>query len=187
MKRLILCASLGAASVLGVVVAPAYAASPTPARIIFAVDACDPATFNTAIGPGTCVRPGGGVPFNLFLKQVQTLHKSQAWQFAPGAVTATTTDPIEVRNIGGEVHTFTEVAKFGGGLVPLLNDLGGFGAMAPECGAPPNEDNHILNPGDSFTFTEDGVGTHLYQCCIHPWMHETLTIRPSRALVVRPT
>ena len=86
----------------------------------------------------------------------------------------------------GEVHTFTEVAHFGGGLVPLLNDLGGFGPTVPECAAPPNEDNQFLNPGTSFTFTEDGVGTHLYQCCIHPWMHETLTIRLSRLPLAVP-
>jgi hypothetical protein len=76
------------------------------------------------------------------------------------------------------VHTFTEVAQFGGGVVPFLNDLGGFGPTTPECAAPPNEENHILNPGDSFVFTESGTGTHLYQCCIYPWMQETLTVRP---------
>jgi plastocyanin len=186
MKRLILGACLAGATTLGVVVAPAYAAEPVPHRIIFATDVCDPASFNAAVGPGTCVRPGGGVPFALFLDQLSRLHRVPAWQFAPGVVSATTTDPIQVRNIGGEVHTFTEVAKFGGGVVPLLNQLGGTPVMAPECGASPNEDNHILNPGDDFTFTEDGVGTHLYQCCIHPWMHETLTIRPSRPLLITP-
>jgi plastocyanin len=123
---------------------------------------------------------GGGVPFDVFLNQVHSLHRSPAWRFAPGTVSATTTDPIQVRNIGGEVHTFTEVAKFGGGVVPLINDVGGFGPTVPECAAPPNDDNHILLPGQSFTFTEDETGAHLYQCCIHPWMHETLTIRPSR-------
>jgi len=179
MYRFVLSASVGLASLLGVAIAPAYAAEPTPHRIIFATDACDSTTFNAAVGPGTCVR-GSGVPFNLFLNQVQTLHQSPAWRFVPGIVVATTTDPIQVRNIGGEVHTFTEVAMFGGGVVPLLNDLGGFGPMVPECGAPPNEDNHNLNPGASFTFVEEDAGTHLYQCCIHPWMHATLTIRPSR-------
>jgi len=136
MKRFILGASLGLASVLGVVVAPAYAAEPTPHRIIFATDVCDPVTFNApppaGIGPGTCARQGRGVTLPQFLSQVAQLHRAPAWQFAPGTVVATTSDPIQVRNIGGEVHTFTEVAKFGGGFVPFLNDLGGFGPMVPE-------------------------------------------------------
>jgi len=191
MKRFILGASLGLASVLGVVVAPAYAAEPTPHRIIFATDVCDPVTFNApppaGIGPGTCARQGRGVTLPQFLSQVAQLHRAPAWQFAPGTVVATTSDPIQVRNIGGEVHTFTEVAKFGGGFVPFLNDLGGFGPMVPECGAPPNApDNTFLDPGHSFTFVEEEAGTHLYQCCIHPWMRATLTIRQSRTLLASP-
>jgi len=83
---------------------------------------------------------------------VQTLHQAPAWRFAPSVVVATTTDPIQVRNIGGEVHTFTKVAKFGGGIVPLLNELGGFGPTTPACGAPPNDENQFLDPGASFTF-----------------------------------
>ncbi|MBV9547314.1 MAG: hypothetical protein JOY61_23330 [Chloroflexi bacterium] len=177
MYRFVLGASLSLASLLAVAVAPAYAADPIPHRIIFAVDACDSTTFNAAVGPGACVGRSG-VPFNVFVKQVETLHQAPAWRFAPGIVVATTTDPIQVQNIGGEVHTFTEVAKFGGGFVPLLNQLGGFGPMVPECGEPPNPDNHFLSPGEAFTFTEADPGTHLYQCCIHPWMHAALTIRP---------
>jgi len=179
MYRLALRAGVGVALLLSIAAGPAYAADPTPHRIIFAVDACDSRTFNAAIGAGTCA-PGGGVPFNLFINQVQHLHQAPAWRFAPSVVSATTTDPIQVRNIGREVHTFTEVARFGGGFVPLINQIGGFGKTVPECAAPPNDESHFLNPGDSFTFVEEDSGTHLYQCCIHPWMQATLTIRPSR-------
>jgi plastocyanin len=190
--RFLLGASVGLASVLGVVVAPAYAASPTPQRIIFAVDACDSASFNAVFGAGTCVR-GPGVPLNFFLGQLQRIHQSPAWKFAPGFVSAKTTDLIEVKNIGGETHTFTEVKKFGGGFVAELNQLVGLSEVR-ECGnpstpnvpAPPSKDNHFIPAGGSFTFTEDEAGTHLYQCCIHPWMHETLTVRPSRLSLVTP-
>jgi len=185
-SRFLLGVAISIAATLGVVVGPAYAAEPTPHRVIFATDVCDPVTFNApppaGIGPGTCVRKGGGVPLGLFLNQVQRLHFAPAWQFTPKVVSATTADPIQVRNIGGEVHTFTEVAQFGGGVVPLLNQLGGNLTERPECAAPPNEDNHVLLAGGSFVFTEEDPGVHLYQCCIHPWMHETLTIRPTRAL-----
>jgi plastocyanin len=175
--RFVLGGGIGLATLLGVIVAPAYA-QPVPHRFIFMNDVCDPTTFNAMFGPDTCVRTGPGVPLNTFVKELKLLHFVPGWLFAPQVVVASTTDPIQVKNIGGEVHTFTEVAKFGGGVVPLLNDLGGFGPTVPECAAPPNEDNHILTPGASFTFAEDKVGTHLYQCCIHPWMHETLTVRP---------
>jgi plastocyanin len=185
--RFVFSMAFGLAAAVGVVVGPAYAQDPTPHRLIFALDACDPATFNQALGPGTCTRPGGGVPLNQFLNQVQTLHFAPAWRFIPSTVTATTEDPIEVKNIGGELHTFTEVAQFGGGIVPLLNQLDGNLTERPECAAPPNDDNHFLQPGASFVFTEEDAGVHLYQCCIHPWMHETLTIRPARGgLAVMP-
>src|SRR5262249_28101065 len=136
-------------------------------------------TFNAAVGPGTCVR-GSGVPFNLFLDQVQRMHQAPAWRFTPDTVSASTTEQIDVRNIGGEVHTFTEGGDFGGGVVPLLNQLSGNPVEAPECGMPPNDDNHTLAPGQSFSFTEGDTGTHLYQCCIHPWMRVMLTISESR-------
>lgn len=184
--RIVLSVTVGLAAAIGVVVGPAYAQAASPHREIFALDACDPTTLNAAIGPGTCTR-AGGVPFDTFVKQLQLLHFAPAWQFAPGTVVATTTDPIEFKNIGGEVHTFTEVAQFGGGFVPLLNQLAGNLTERPECGAPPNEDNHILQPGGSFVFTEEDPGVHLYQCCIHPWMHETLNIRPEKPSVLGVT
>jgi len=176
--RFVLGGGIGLATLLGVVVAPAYAAQPVPHRFIFMSDVCDPTTFNAMFGPGTCVRSGPGVPLNTFVKQLQLLHFVPGWLFAPQVVVASTTDPIEVKNIGGELHTFTEVEHFGGGFVPLLNQLGGTPVPAPECSPTPGKDNTFVPAGTSFTFTEDEVGTHLYQCCIHPWMHETLTVRP---------
>jgi len=182
--RLLLGSGIGIATLLAGVVAPAYAADPPPRRIIFAVDACDGPTFNAQFGAGVCVR-NSGVPLNLFLSQLARLHFAPGWLFAPGLVNANTTDPIQVRNIGGEVHTFTEVEKFGGGFVPELNAILGL-TQVSECGsapnmpAPPSDENHTVLAGGSFTFIEGDAGTHLYQCCIHPWMKAVLTIRPAR-------
>jgi plastocyanin len=169
----VLGASIGLASLLGVAIAPAYAEEPH--REIAVHDACDSKTFNAEVGPGTCVR-GPGLPIDKFFHDVEVNHQVRAWSINPGTVSTNSVDPIYVRNTGGEVHTFTEVARFGGGLVPLLNDLGGFGPTVPEC-ATLNEQTHILNPGESTIFTVSAAGTHLYQCCVHPWMHATLTIK----------
>ena len=177
MFRLLLSCSVGLAAAMFVLIAPALAADQTPHRIIFANDVCDPTTFNQALGPGACTRPGGGITFQMFLQQLQRMQQAPQWRFVPNQVNASTSDPIEVKNIGGETHTFTEVAAFGGGFVPQLNQLSGNLTERPECAAGPGEDSHFLAPGASFTFTETDPGTHLYQCCIHPWMHAVLTIR----------
>jgi hypothetical protein len=90
-------------------------------------------------------------------------------------------------DVGGELHSFTEVKAFGGGIVPLLNQLSNSGPTRPECGAAiaafsagvPN--SSFVLPGQSFTETEgpnEAGHPNLYQCCIHPWMHETITVRP---------
>ena len=177
MFRFFLGGGIGLAAVLCTLIAPAFAADQAPHRVIFALDACDPTTFNQALGPGTCVRSGGGITFQMFLQQLQRLQRAPAWRFAPDDVHARSDDPILVENIGGETHTFTEVAQFGGGSVPQLNQLAGNLTERPECAAGPGPDNHILAPGASFVFTEEDPGTHLYQCCIHPWMHAVLTVR----------
>ena len=187
MFRLLLGSGIGIATLLGVVAAPAYAADPPPHRVIFMLDVCDPATFNAppaqgGFGPGTCARTSPGITPTMLFQQLQLLHQAPAWRFIPPVVIASTTDPIQVKNIGGEVHTFTEVEKFGGGFVPILNELSGNPVEAPECAAPPGEDNHVVPAGGSFTFTEGESGQHLYQCCIHPWMRATLTVRPAPGL-----
>lgn len=77
----------------------------------------------------------------------------------------------------GEVHTFTEVDHFGGGMVPLLNTLSGNPTPAPECLALAPTD--FVPPGGTFTVNEDDAGVEHYQCCIHPWMRTTVRIRGS--------
>jgi hypothetical protein len=80
-------------------------------------------------------------------------------------------------NRGGEAHTFTEVAEFGGGIVPLLNELTGETTVAPECEALGPAD--FIPPGGSTSDEVEEAGTERYMCCIHPWMRATVTARGS--------
>jgi plastocyanin len=176
MFRFLLSGGMAIAASFFVMLAPALAADQTPHRIIFVQDACDPATFNAMFGAGTCVR-NGGITLPVFIDQLQRKQQAPLWRFIPSNVHVTTQDAILVQSIGGETHTFTEVAKFGGGFIPLLNQLSGNPIEAPECAAAPGEDNHFITAGASFVFTEGDPGTHLYECCIHPWMRAVLTVK----------
>ena len=98
-----------------------------------------------------------------------------AWRFDPAALSLTVGGSITATNYGGEVHTFTEDAQFGGGIVPALNTASGNPVEAPECKDITAADR--IAPGGTFrTDAETTTGTHLYQCCIHPWMRETVSV-----------
>ena len=136
-------------------------------------DACDPETFNAALGAGTCVRPGG-MRFENFLEELGRHHSVGPWHFAPGVVSMRVGQKLVAVNNGGETHTFTEVDEFGGGIVPALNNLGGFGPTAPECAQLAPGD--FLAPGATSSETEEEGGVEKYQCCIHPWMRAEVRI-----------
>lgn len=154
---------------------PSMATSPGISRPMQLLDQCDPATFNAAVGPGTCLSGHPGVTFQTFIDQLSAHQTAPAWRNAPSRLTMSFGGEIVAMNRGGEVHTFTEVAKFGGGVVPILNQLSGTPIPAPEClAAPPGE---FLPPGgqDAEAVTEHG--TLLFQCCIHPWMRTTVVVK----------
>jgi hypothetical protein len=137
------------------------------------VDACDPETFNAVLGPGTCTR-SGGVRFEKFLEQLERHQSIGAWHFAPPHVMMQVGQMLVATNRGGEVHTFTEVEAFGGGIVAELNELTGLTTVAPECNQLAPED--FLPPGASSSEEEEEVGVEKYQCCIHPWMRAEVRI-----------
>jgi plastocyanin len=143
------------------------------ARRIEIRDQCDPATVNAALGAGTCIRQGS-VTFDRFIDRLTRTKTINDWKFAPNAIEIRLGQSFGAVNRGGEVHTFTEVEEFGGGVVPLLNQLSGNEHVAPECQALQPTD--FLAPGGTFHDTPDEVGTEKYQCCIHPWMRATVTI-----------
>jgi plastocyanin len=161
----------------GAAVTSATAASPmampSPVqRQITMMDACDGPTFNAAIGPGTCVRTGG-VSFSEFVAQLTAGHAVGAWRNAPAQTDAWVGDSLLAVNKGGETHTFTRVAGFGGGIVPFLNNLAGTPDIAPEC----TTETTFVRPGGSDTEDLNQTGELKFQCCIHPWMRTTVLVK----------
>ena len=100
-----------------------------------------------------------------------------AWWFDPNYLKVEAGKSIRIRNDGGRVHTFTEVANFGGGRVPPLNaGQPGTASMtpAPECVAP----GVVDIPGGGRDVVEGLTpGNHRFQCCIHPWMRTLVKVQ----------
>jgi plastocyanin len=136
-------------------------------RLVTMQDACDPQTFNAVIGPGTCVR-AGGVTFDNFIAALTKHGSIGGWHFAPPNTHVQQGTTFLAINRGGEEHTFTEVAEFGGGIVSLLNDLAHTPVIAPECAA--LEEDDFVPAGGTYREEVDHTGTVKFQCCIHPWM-----------------
>ena len=141
-------------------------------RIVNMMDACDPASFEAQ---GVSCTRSGGVTFEQFLALLGKHQSAGAWHFAPGIVNARVGQELVAINRGGEVHTFTEVEEFGGGIVPALNDLSGNPVPAPECLA--LEPDDFVAPGGRYTDDVEEAGTEHYQCCIHPWMRVDVNAR----------
>src|SRR4051812_30536603 len=137
-------------------------------------DDCDPASFNAALGAGACSRQGT-TTFAQFNSELNANHQVLAWRFVPNNLTIRVGQRLTETNIGGEVHTFTEVAQYGGGIVPALNQASGNTTVAPECQQLSADD--MIAAGTTHTGdVETTAKTELYQCCIHPWMRATVTI-----------
>jgi plastocyanin len=138
------------------------------------LDDCDPRDplWNNV---GGCTLRRGDVTFAEFLGEndsplAAAVIGHQAWRNEPAYLKIHRGTAVRVRNEGGRPHTFTKVAAFGGGKVPLppLNE--GL-QTAPEC--PGSLD---LAPGDSIRLTL-AVGNHRFMCCIHPWMRALIKVK----------
>lgn len=148
--------------------------SPTADARVSVQDQCDPASFNAALGSGTCTKQGT-MTLTQFNNELNATHQVAAWRFVPNAFTIKVGQSITATNDGGEKHTFTEVKAFGGGIVPALNSASGNTQEAPECAA--LSANAMITAGATFrTDAAMDAGTELYQCCIHPWMRATVTV-----------
>jgi plastocyanin len=164
--------ALAAAAFLGC----SDSSGPRANAVVSIQDECDPATFNAALGAGTCSRQGN-VSFASFNNELNATQKVAKWQFVPTALTIHVGQSIAAMNNGGEVHSFTEVAQFGGGVVPSLNQASGNPVEAPECAQLPATD--LIAAGHTFVSdVATTVETENYQCCIHPWMRATVTVVP---------
>src|SRR5947207_515000 len=81
-------------------------------------DACDPTTFNAAVGPGTCIGDRHGTTkFQFFIQELQEDRIAGAWRFNPLLKASTGTFQLVrlnvvsgqqtvLQNKGGETHTF---------------------------------------------------------------------------------
>jgi hypothetical protein len=172
---------------VGLVAIAAVAAVASEGSQSFRVrDDCDPASFNAAIRPGACVG-NGDTTFAKFIDELTEDKSVGAWRFNPDQTGLDRGQKTIFESRAGEFHTFTRVAEFGGGIVPVLNNLSGAGATRPECGipdnlAPPSATNQYVPPGAAFVGPTAGTdalpsGTTKWQCCIHPWMHSTITVK----------
>lgn len=177
--------ALGLMALLGLAAATLATASPAvrsdeddnePARIAIR-DECDPDDPGWA-QIGGCERRRGdvsraefaaenGFPVSLSLSVIG----HQAWRNDPSYLEITEGERVRVTNAGGRVHTFTRVAKFGGGKAanPAFNK--GL-VMSPEC--PESVD---VAPGESLLVSGLEVGNHRFLCCIHPWMRAMIKVK----------
>ena len=164
------------------VVALAGAASGDSGPKYFVTDDCDP---NADWGPGGCLRESGEVSRAEFMAANANRYPGHpSWRIVPPFVADQNQDDIRVENTGGRGHTFTEVARFGGGFVPPLNPPGAIPAR--EC-AIINPDGTLrpaptalattLDPGAELRVEGLAPGTHNFQCCIHPWMRTTVKVQ----------
>src|ERR1700720_1477612 len=151
----------------------------TPAQGV-ALDECDPATFNVAVGAGFCknVALGASIPIATLFSDAQAgTPDKDKWDFEPDSLTVDEGTPIIAVDQGGEPHTFTEVAQFGGGFIPQLNNGE---AAAPKCALGFSSvavaRTRILQ-GSQLQFTGLSKGEHHFQCCIHPWMRMTVVVK----------
>jgi hypothetical protein len=158
-------------------------------------DDCDPATFNAAVpappgAPPTC-NPAfdGDTTFAEFIEELTEDQTIGAWRFNPDETRLDRGEATVLESRGGEFHTFTKVAKFGGGIVPDLNLLTGAGDTVPECGTP----GVLAEASDTNIYVPDGAilagptagrsaalprgSKTKWQCCIHPWMTSEIEVR----------
>jgi len=169
--------SLGIALAVAGMAACSDSSGPVETTHVSMQDQCEPTSFNAALGAGTCSRQGT-VTFAQFNSELSSSHQVAAWRFVPSAIEIHVGQAITAMNDGGEMHTFTEVEEFGGGIVPSLNQASGNTVEAPECAQITAAD--MVASGATFTTdveTAADVGTERYQCCIHPWMRAVVTIK----------
>jgi hypothetical protein len=144
-------------------------------RFIAIQDDCDPSDPTWA-PTGGCLLQHGKVTrdeFNAFLTTSlgpTTLVGHPAWRNDPSYLRIEGAF-VRVKNEGGRIHTFTQVANYGGGRVAPLNVAL---APAPECASAVD-----IDPGASVSIevrslATDVFNTHKFQCCIHPWMRAAI-------------
>ena len=103
----------------GATLALAQANPPSLVQVV-ALDECDPVTFNAALGPDFCrnVTLGAFTTLSDLFAKAAAGTPDPGWDFEPDTVHIKKGTILSVVDQGGEPHTFTEVAHFGGGFIP---------------------------------------------------------------------
>ena len=172
--------AIAAAVAVGALAAAAIAWAGPSSRQVQMLDNCDGPTFDAVVGPGTCAR-NGGLAFDKFVARLIENGAVESWRFSPERLSIDAGGTITAVNRGGEDHTFSEVAQFGGGCIQAVNDLLGLDPV-PECDGFPGPPGGpffgatLAAPGDSVTTAPLTAGTHRFLCLIHPWMRSTVTV-----------
>jgi plastocyanin len=146
---------------------------------IVALDECDPTTFNAKLGPGFCknIALGAFTTFTDLFKKAAAGTPDPNWDFEPDVLRVKEGTNLSVVNQGGEPHTFTEVAHFGGGFIP---DLNGGEDRVSECADGFSNlavARTRMLQGSTVHVTDLSKGKHHFQCCIHPWMRVTVDVK----------
>ncbi|HEX3477889.1 MAG TPA: hypothetical protein VHT91_22860 [Kofleriaceae bacterium] len=142
-------------------------------------DRCDPVTFGALCNPNF----HGTTTLDQFNAELDATKRVAAWEYGGGQGRISLGQSLQVDNKGGETHTFTVVANYGGGRVPPLNERSGNTVVAPECVAGANATNVDIKSGTGIRVTTGASGaiktrgTFKVQCCIHPWMRTTVTVQ----------
>jgi plastocyanin len=164
--------------------AVAQNSSETNSKKAAALDNCDPKDPNWA--PVGCLnndKPENNVTNAQFVSLVFSPFSAAivghtSWRFDPGYLTVEPGKTLRLSNEGGRPHTFTEVAQFGGGRIPPLNNPGL--TPVPECAlAPGAADPNLVAPGATMEKTL-GPGEHRMQCCFHPWMRMIVKVEDKK-------
>ena len=149
---------------------------------VLALDECDPVTFNAALGPDFCKNValaalGYATTLSELFAEAGNGAPDPGWDFEPDTVKIKEGTILTVVDQGGEPHTFTEVAKFGGGFIADLNHgedtvpecAGGFKNVAVA--------KTRMLQGSQTQVTNLSKGEHLFECCIHPWMRVKVEVK----------
>ena len=147
------------------------------AKVIRVLDECEMDSFNDLFGPGICIK-NGKVTVDKFLDYLAEHQRHPLWRFGPNHTALPSGKVLVLENSGGEFHTFTQVAEFGGGFIPDLN----FGQdPRPECFLGPSATSLFLDAGERELGPASGTaalpaGETKWQCCVHPWMRTTVRV-----------
>ena len=147
-------------------------------KTIRLLDDCEPTTFNAVLGDGACIG-NGHTTFEEFIAELEETQDAHKWRNQPSSMNLNVGRSTLIENRGGEVHTFTPVAAFGGGFIPDLNGISGNPVPAPECldfGSMVFIPAGGIEEGPTAGSSGLPVGITRFQCCIHPWMRTVIEV-----------